>query len=119
MHRRLCRLVTLLTLLVCFASQAEVPKGIAQQFHARYPKVPATAFESSPVEGLVSVRTSDSQFFYAPTSGLLLFGEFFTPDGQALAGHPADAPAFRAPSSPSSVPGSPTGFRRFSSIRRP
>ena len=97
--------------LLCFASQAEVPSNVAEQFRARYPKVPATEFESSPVEGLVEVRTDQTRFFYAPASGLILFGEFFTPDGQALAGHSTDRPHSTAASTDTPTAAESAGVR--------
>lgn len=105
------RLLILAGLLFCFASQAEVPVDVAEQFRARYPKVPATAFEASPVEGLVAVRSDDTRFFYAPGSGLLLFGEFFTPDGKVLAGRSTDTPQSPLPSTDASIAGNPAGVR--------
>lgn len=105
------RFFVLAAVLFCFASQAEVPSDVADQFRARYPKVPVTAFDSSPVEGLVAVRTDDTHFFYAPASGLLLFGEFFTPDGQPLAGHSTDRPRTTGPSTDASIAGAPSGVR--------
>ena len=105
------RLLILATLLLCCASRAEMPKDVAEQFHASYPKVPATAFEPSPVEGLVTVHTADTRFFFAPASGLLLFGEFFTPDGQALAGHAQNAPASPSLSDRPSLSATTSGFR--------
>lgn len=95
-------LVLVIAVLACLASQAQVPPDVEAQFRTRYPKVQATTFEASPVDGLVQVRTDDARFFYAPASGLLLFGEFFTPDGETLAARsisqPTSLPLLRAAS---------------------
>lgn len=108
------RSALLLLLLLSCAARAEVPDELRDRFHALYPHVPATDFESAPVDGLVAVRVGDSRFYFAPEAGLLLFGEFFDPAGHSLDGSPREqaVDAVRE-TPPSTIPPEPqaTGVR--------
>jgi protein-disulfide isomerase len=103
--KRLITAVALLATVTAMAS-AEIPPQTREKFHQLYPKIPASGFDSSPVEGLVEVRTQDTVFYFAPDSGLLLFGEFFDPAAVSLTGRRRDALASRAPHDGSALEGS-------------
>ncbi|HKY20695.1 MAG TPA: disulfide isomerase DsbC N-terminal domain-containing protein, partial [Vicinamibacterales bacterium] len=88
----------------------QVSKQTQDRFRALYPNIPATGFESSPVAGLVEVRTQKSVFYFAQDSGLLLLGELFNPAGESLTGQRRDAWATNRQignDEPTSTPGLP------------
>lgn len=98
-------------------ASAKVPKESQDRFRTLYPRVEAKGFEASPLPGLVEVRTDDSVFYFAPESGLLLFGEFFTPAGVSLTGQRREALALQTPTPKDSPKGSAKDLASFGALR--